>query len=104
MRALLKRWTIQRAATFGIAAGIAAVLAISAIELWPEGLLPAYVALLVFTIFCGVSILWITASDIRDRGTSGRMRPIRGFDIAIGLALLIPAAWGLRLIWPELWL
>ncbi|MBX3561502.1 MAG: hypothetical protein KF780_06770 [Sphingomonas sp.] len=99
---MLKRWTIQRAATVGIATGIAALLAISAIEIWPEGLLYAYVALLAVTIFCGVSILWITASDIRMRGTSGRMRPIRGFDIAIGLALLIPAAWGLRLIWPEL--
>ena len=99
---MLKRWTIQRAATTGIAAGIAAVLTVSAIGIWPEGLLPAYVALLVVTIFCGVSILWITASDIRDRGTSGRMRPIRTFDIAIGLALLIPAAYGMRLIWPEL--
>lgn len=99
---MLKRWTIQRAATLGIASGIAALLTISAIEIWPDGLLRAYVALLAFTIFCGVSILWITASDIRDRGTSGRMRPIRGFDIAIGLALLVPAAYGLRLIWPAL--
>jgi len=99
---MLKAWTIARATTIGIATGIAAVLTISAIELWPEGLLYAYVALLAVTIFCGVSILWITASDIRDRGTSGRMRPIRAFDIAVGLVLLIPAAYGMRLIWPEL--
>ncbi len=99
---MLKRWTISRATTIGIATGLAALLAISAIEIWPEGLLPLYVALLAVTIFCGVSVLWITASDIRDRGTSGRMRPIRTFDIAVGLALLIPAAWGMRLIWPEL--
>lgn len=99
---MLKRWTISRATTIGIGTGLAAVLAISAIEIWPEGLLPLYVALLAVTIFCGVSVLWITASDIRDRGTSGRMRPIRTFDIAVGLALLIPAAYGMRLIWPEL--
>lgn len=99
---MLKTWTIQRAATIGIATGIAAVLTVSGIEIWPEGLLRLYVALLAVTIFCGVSILWITASDIRYRGTSGRMRPIRAFDIAVGLALLIPAAYGLRLIWPEL--
>jgi hypothetical protein len=99
---MLKTWTIQRAATIGIATGIAAVLTVSGIAIWPEGLLRLYVALLAVTIFCGVSILWITASDIRDRGTSGRMRPIRAFDIAVGLALLIPAAYGLRLIWPEL--
>ncbi len=86
----------------GIATGILAVLIISAIEIWPQGLLYLYVALLAVTIFCGVSILWITASDIRDRGTRGRMRTIRTFDIAIGLALLIPAAYGMRLIWPEL--
>lgn len=99
---MLKAWTISRATMIGIGTGIAAVLTISAIELWPEGLLYLYVALLAVTIFCGVSILWITASDIRDRGTRGRMRTIRTFDIAIGLALLIPAGYGMRLIWPEL--
>ena len=54
------------------------------------------------TAFCGISILWITASDMRTRGTSGRMRPIRGFDLALGFVLLIPALYGLWLIAPEL--
>ncbi|HET9427197.1 MAG TPA: hypothetical protein VFO69_02450, partial [Allosphingosinicella sp.] len=57
--------------------------------------------LLVLTAFCGVSILWITAIDMRTRGTSGRMRPIRGFDLALGFALLVPAVYGLSLIAPE---
>jgi len=39
-------------------------------------------------------VLWITAFDMRDRGTSGRMRPVRGFDIAVGIGLLAPALYG----------
>lgn len=98
----LKRWTIQRATTLGIASGLSAVLLASAIGGWPEGLLYPYVALLGVTAFCGASVLWITAVDMRTRGTSGRMRPIRGFDVAIALTLLLPALYGLSLVWPEL--
>ena len=61
------------------------------------GLYP-YAALLAVTAFCGASILWITAFDMRTRGTSGRMRPVRTFDIAIGLALLAPALYAFWLI------
>lgn len=98
----LKLWTIQRATTLGIAAGLAAVLVAAAIGNWPTGLLYLYAGLLGITAFCGASILWITAIDMRTRGTSGRMRPIRGFDVAIALALLLPALYGLSLVWPEL--
>ena len=59
-------------------------------------------ALLALTCLCGVSILWITLVDMRSRGRGGRMRPIRTFDIALGLALLLPAAYALRMVWPEL--
>ena len=48
-----------------------------------------YAALLALTAFCGASVLWITVFDMSARGTSGRMRPIRIFDIAIGA---LPAA------------
>ena len=51
---------------------------------------------------CGASILWITAIDMRARGTSGRMRPIRGFDGAIGLGLLLPSLYALSLVWADL--
>ena len=93
---------MQRAAGIGIAAGIAALLLAAAIESWPEGLFYPYVGLLALTAFCGASILWITAFDMRARGTSGRMRPIRGFDSALGLVLLVPSLYGLWLIAPEL--
>ena len=96
---IFSRWTIQRATGAGVACGLAALLLAVVLS---EGLLWPYAALLAATAFCGASILWITAFDMRARGTSGRMRPIRGFDMAIGLALLLPALYALSLIWPEL--
>jgi hypothetical protein len=74
----------------GIIAGVAAVLMVSFRDPRDGGLYP-YAALLALTAFCGASVLWITAFDMRERGTSGRMKPVRVFDIAIGLALLVPA-------------
>ena len=44
----------------------------------------------------------ITARDMRIRGTSHLMRPIRGFDLVIGAVLLLPAAYALWLVWPRL--
>lgn len=86
-------WTISRASIAGILFGIAALLMIG-IRDPRDGGLYFYATLLGLTAFCGVSILWITAFDMRDRGTSGRMRPVRVFDIAIGLALLVPSLYG----------
>ena len=63
---------MQRATGTGAVAGLAALLVATVIQAWPEGLLSPYAALLALTAFCGVSILWITASDMRSRGTSGR--------------------------------
>ena len=83
-------WTIGRASIVGIAAGIVAVLMASFRDPRDGGLYP-YAALLALTALCGASVLWITAFDMRIRGTSGRMRPVRTFDIAIGLGLLAPS-------------
>lgn len=83
-------WTIGRASIIGIVTGVIAVLMVSFRDPRDVGLYP-YAALLVLTAFCGASVLWITAFDMRARGTSGRMRPVRTFDIAIGLALLVPS-------------
>lgn len=83
-------WTIGRASIAGIVAGLAALLMASFSD--PRGgSLHIYAALLTFAALCGASILWITAFDMKERGTSGRMRPVRVFDIAIGLALLGPS-------------
>ena len=97
----VKRWTIQRASNFGILFGIAAVLVAGLLGTRAPILYP-YAVLLVVTALCGASILWITAFDMRARGTSGRMRPIRGFDVALGLLLLVPSLYALSLIRPQL--
>ena len=99
---MLKAWTIQRATGAGLLCGLAAILIAGLFVTSREGLLYPYAALLVATALCGASILWITLFDMRSRGTSGRMRPIRGFDLALGFALVIPALYGLSLIAPEL--
>ena len=99
---LLGRWTIQRATVAGIALGLAALLLSAALGSWPGPLLYLYGALLVLTIACGLSLLLITAQDIRTRGRGGRMRPIRAFDIIMGITLILPAGYALWLIWPEL--
>ena len=98
----LKAWTIQRATGAGITCGFAAILVAGVFELRADGLLYPYALLLAATALCGASILWITLFDMRERGTSGRMRPIRGFDLAVALALLAPSLYGLSLIWAEL--
>ena len=99
---VLRSWTIQRATGIGLLTGFAAVLIAGLFSLRSDGLLYPYAVLLAATALCGASVLWITAFDMRDRGTSGRMRPIRGFDVAVGLALLAPSLYALWLIWPEL--
>ena len=100
--ALLSGWTIQRATGVGIVCGLAAILIAGIFSLSRDGLLYPYAGLLAATALCGASILWITAFDMRARGTSGRMRPIRGFDAAVGLGLLLPSLYALSLVWADL--
>jgi len=99
---MIRRWTIQRASLVGIAAGLIALLVAAMPGSWRGGLLYAYASLLALTAFCGLSVLWITIGDIRTRGRGGRMRPIRTFDAATGLVLLLPALYAFWLIRPDL--
>ncbi|MGZ8337678.1 MAG: hypothetical protein ACXWUP_03025 [Allosphingosinicella sp.] len=98
----LNLWTIPRASGVGIVCGVAAILVVGLLGSSGPFLLYLYAALLVATVICGASILWITAFDMRARGTTGRMRPIRTFDIALGLALLLPSLYALSQIQPQL--
>ena len=97
-----KWWTTQRATGVGLLAALAALILAIVIQSWPEGLIYPYVVMLVVAAACGASILWITAIDMRVRGTSGRMRPIRGFDLALGFGLLLPSLYALSVVSPEL--
>jgi hypothetical protein len=100
--ALSRWWTIQRATGLGTVTGIAAILIAGLAGTPGYTLLHVYAGLLVVTALCGASILWITAFDMRSRGTSGRMRPIRAFDGAVGLVLLLPPLYALSQVWPAL--
>jgi len=81
---------------------LSALIVSATIGGWPGLLLYAYAALLALTAFCGASVLWITLIDIRTRGRGGRMRPIRAFDVAAGLMLVLPSLYALRMVWPAL--
>lgn len=98
----LAKWTAQRLTVAGVAAGLAALLASAAIGSLPAGALYIYAALLGLTVLCGLSILLVTVRDIRTRGRGERLRPIRAFDFAAGLLLILPAGYALRAIWGEL--
>jgi hypothetical protein len=100
-KGVLAGWTASRATVWGIALGLLALLAAILMRGWPDLLYP-YAALLLLTLFCGGSILWLTLWDMRTRGRGGRMRPIRAFDAAMGAALFLPAGYGLWLIAPLL--
>ena len=95
-------WTLPRATTIGVLAGLAAVLITGLFGEEIRWLFLAYAALLALTAFCGASVLWITVLDMRRRGTSHLMRPIRGFDVVVGVLLLGLSAYALRLAWPSL--
>jgi hypothetical protein len=99
---MLRGWTIQRAMGVGLISGLVAVLIAGLFPLNRDGLFYPYAALLAVTALSGASILWITIVDMRARGTSGRMRPIRGFDGALGLGLLLPSLYAISLIWRDL--
>jgi hypothetical protein len=88
---ILEHWTVRRASGVGVVTGVISVI------LWPfsayyQDLVRAlYVVALAVTAFCGASILWITATDILLHPRRGqRMRPVRAFDIALGLLLAVP--------------
>ena len=84
-------WTIGRATGVGITAGLAALV------LWPiytsyqQPVFWPYLISLAVAAMCGVSILLITLIDavLKRRGRS--VRPIRAFDLAVGLLLAAPS-------------
>ena len=85
---MLGWWTLGRASGVGATAGLVALL------LWPfwgdsEGVLNwPFAAAAALAGLCGVSILLITALDIVTHRRGRRMRPVRGFDIVLGLFLV----------------
>ena len=86
---MLGWWTIGRASGVGATAGLLALILwplFSGHETslaWPLGLFAAIAG------SCGASILLITAGDmIFHRRRGDRIRPVRAFDIVLGLGLV----------------
>ena len=83
-------WTLRRVSGVGATAGLVAF------ALWPFTGYYGLVLLTTFTLIaglaalCGFSILLITIRDMATRPRRGsRIRPLRGFDTALALILLV---------------
>lgn len=87
----------------GIVAGGIAVLLWVAFAWWPEAFVIPYVLALVVTVVCGAYILLATWYDsYRNPRRGSRIKPIRGFDIAVGVLLAGLGGWGLHPFLPAL--
>jgi hypothetical protein len=82
-------WNVARAS------GIGATACLIALILWPfyrrlgtVGMWP-FACLAVVAGLCGLSILALTAADIAFRRRGARVRPLRGFDLVVGAALVV---------------
>ncbi len=88
---MLRWWTIGRATGVGVSAGLAALV------LWPiyaalqERVLWAFLAALAVAAICGLSILLISVLDAVLKPRARSLRPIRAFDVAVGLLLAVPS-------------
>ncbi len=86
---MLGWWTLRRASGLGASAGLLALV------LWPfwndgEGVLVwPFAASAALAGLSGLSILLITAFDIVTHRRGRRMRPVRGFDLVLGLLLVL---------------
>ena len=70
---------------------------------WPRTFVLPYVAALFLTAMAGAYILLATWYDtMRNPRRGVRIRPIRGFDVAAGLVLLLPSTWALLPFLPAL--
>ena len=99
--ALFAAWTIRRAEGLGIVAGCIALVLWLAVAAFQALLMPLIVALAI-TGFCGLSVLSITAVDLLAHAPrSDRLRPIRTFDIVVGLVLAIPSLNELAALLPD---
>jgi hypothetical protein len=82
-------WTIRRASGIGASFGLAALLIWPFAYFYPDSLSWPLLGAAAVAGLCGASILLMTVADLlfhRPRGR--RLRPVRTFDLALGMALL----------------
>lgn len=87
---------VPRVTAYGAGAALAALLLWFAFGQWPETFVIPYVIALVATAMCGLLILAATLADTVNNPRRGvRIRPIRGFDVVVGVLLAGPSLWAL---------
>lgn len=89
-------WTLRRATLVGSLAGLAALLLWPAHAILGTALRWPFVVALALTAVSGLSVLAFILIDMATVRRSRHARPARMFDVALGLALLVPAAAMLR--------
>lgn len=95
-------WTIHQVSGVGCAAGLAAVVLWLFHAAWPEVVRFPFIVALSVAAGCGIAMLLMTLADLKRRsGRGSRLRPIRTFDILLGLLLSIPSLIELRAIVPD---
>ena len=88
--------SVPRVTAIGFGAALVALLLWIAFSRWPEIFVIPYVAALVATAGCGLFILLATIFDSVNNPRRGvRIRPIRGFNVAVGVMLAGPSLWAL---------
>lgn len=93
---MVQLWTLRRATLVGSIAGGLSILLWPAHAVWHDRLYWPFVAALAVAASCGASILGFMLIDILTVRRGRRVRPARAFDLALGLALLLPSATMLR--------
>jgi hypothetical protein len=88
---MLRWWTIGRATGVGVTAGLVALILWPIYAAYQERVLWVFLASLAAAAACGVSILLISVTDAVLNRRGRRLRPIRAFDIALGLLLAVPS-------------
>ena len=88
---MLSLWTIRRATGIGVVAGLAALILWPVYAAYQERTYWFFVAALAVSALCGLSILLMTGVDMLLHRRGDRVRPVRAFDIALGVALLVPS-------------
>ena len=91
MTKLLKSWTITQATRVGLIAGFFALILWPAYAIFQLPLRLPFAASLAALAFCGFSILAIHVTDLLfHRARGRRLRPIRVFDIVLGVSMILP--------------
>jgi hypothetical protein len=95
-------WTANRLAGIGLIAGLVALFLWPLYGEWPQVIGWPFMAALAVAAACGIVLLWITMRDIQHRsGRGSRLKPIRAFDVILGLLLSVPSLVELRAIVPD---